>query len=54
MPDKERRDRAICFSLTQSMLNELRRLAPTRDSMSSLLREIIQAYLDKQQRDPPK
>jgi len=51
MPEK--RDRIICFSTTQSQLDALRRLAPTKDSMSSLLREIIKAYLDKQQPDPP-
>lgn len=44
----ERRNKIICFSTTQSMADELRKLAPSRDSLSQLLREIIQQYLQHQ------
>jgi len=46
MPEK--RDRIICFSLSATMLAQLQKLAQTKDSMSSLLRQIIKDYLDRQ------
>jgi len=45
--EKEKRDKVICFSLTRSMYDALHALAPSRDSLSALLREMISAYLSK-------
>jgi hypothetical protein len=44
---KEKRDRTICFTTTGSQYEALKALAPSRDSMSSLLREIIREYLER-------
>ena len=44
-----RKNKIVCFSTTQEQFDALHRLAPTRDSLSSLLREIIQLYLSKPQ-----
>jgi hypothetical protein len=43
---KEKKDKVICFSTTASQYEALMKLAPFKDSMSSLLRDIIQHYLD--------
>lgn len=51
--DKARKNRIICFSTTTEMVDALRLLAPTRDSMSSLLREIITAYLNAHEQRLP-
>ena len=46
MPDK--RDQTICFTTTQEMRQSIDDLAEKREiGRSSLLREIIRAYLNK-------
>jgi hypothetical protein len=50
---KEKRDRIICFSTTETQMQQLRALAPSRDSLSSLMREIIQQYLSNLQPPAP-
>ncbi len=47
MTDKERKDRVICFTTTNSQFEALQTLGPGRDSRSSLLREIIAEYIAK-------
>lgn len=49
-----KKNKIICFSTTQQQYDALRLLAPSRDSLSSLLREIIEIYLSIQQRANPK
>jgi len=49
---KEKRDRVICFSTTQTMVDQLRALAPSKDSLSALLREIIEDYIASQPNSP--
>jgi hypothetical protein len=42
-----RKNKVICFSTTQEQVDALKALAPSRDSMSDLLREIIREYLER-------
>ena len=51
---KEKRNKVICFSTTQTQAEALRALAPSRDSLSQLLREIITTYLEHLQGQPAK
>lgn len=44
---QEKRNRVVCFSTTESMVAALKELAPSKDSLSALLREIINQYLTK-------
>lgn len=50
---REKRNKIVCFSTTQSQFDALSKQAPTKDSLSALLREIIDLYLkskaDKEQ-----
>lgn len=45
---RERKDQFIGFTTTESQFRTLQELALTHDSLSSLLREIIQWYIDSQ------
>lgn len=46
-----KRDRIVCFAMTREQFAELHQVASTKDSLSSLLREIIQRYLDDRRQD---
>jgi hypothetical protein len=52
--EREKRNRIICFSTTASQYEALKALAPSKDSLSSLLREIIEAYLNRASGKPQK
>lgn len=49
-----KKDRIVCFTTTAVMVEALEKLlvASTYDSRSSLLRSIIENYLDRLQPDP--
>ena len=47
-----KKDKVICFSTTKEMAEALRSLAPTRISLSALMREIITFYLEKNKPEP--
>ena len=45
MEAKPKKDRLIVFSTTAEQAEQLMALAATRDSMSSLMREIVREYI---------
>lgn len=52
MKGKQPKDKVVVFSTTADQFEALQALASTRDSLSSLMREIVREFLSKQNPSP--